>query len=345
MPATLHLDATLPADIARAAALLREGRLVAFATETVYGLGASALSAAAVAAIFTAKQRPAWDPLIVHIASLAQLSTVATIPAALAARIHSLTHAFWPGPLTLLLPRSAAIPHALTAGRELVAVRIPSHPAAHALLEAANLPIAAPSANLFGHTSPTTAAHVLADLNGRIDAILDAGPATVGLESTVLDPTQTPMVLYRPGAITAAQLTTATGVAVQIFKPMATEKPESLPSPGVGLRHYAPRARLILVDGTEAYDPQHALLHELRMESHAGNRVGALLPNGWAVLPDTHTYLWGNWENPEQLAHNLFAGIRTLDDAGVDVIVAPLPPPGGLYDAIRDRLQKAARPA
>ena len=195
MPHTLHLDATLPADIARAAELVQQGRLVAFATETVYGLGANALSATAVAAIFAAKQRPAWDPLIVHVASIHQLAEITAIPPTLTSRIALLASAFWPGPLTLLLPRKTSIPDAVTAGRELVAVRIPSHPAAQALLEAAGLPIAAPSANLFGHTSPTTAAHVLADLNSRIDAVLDAGPTTVGLESPVLDPTQPPMVL------------------------------------------------------------------------------------------------------------------------------------------------------
>jgi len=345
MPTTLHLDATIPADIQTAARLLQEGHLVAFATETVYGLGANALSVGSVAGIFAAKRRPSWDPLIVHLASAEQLSSITNIPEHLVSRISTLAAAFWPGPLTLLLPRNQNIPDAVTAGRELVGVRVPAHPAAQALLRATGLPIAAPSANLFGHTSPTTAAHVLADLNGRIQAVLDAGPTKIGLESTVLDPTTTPMTLYRFGAITPEQLTATTGVAVTVFTPPITNTaPESLPSPGVGIRHYAPRARLVLVEITEACDPQHALLHECLMEE-SGNQVGILLPEDWATLPGMPTYKWGVWSDPEQLAHSLFAGLRYLDEQSVTVIVAPLPPPGGLNDAIRDRLQKAARAA
>jgi L-threonylcarbamoyladenylate synthase len=340
MPDTLHLDAAFPADIARAAELLRNGRLVAFATETVYGLGANALSPAAVAGIFTAKQRPAWDPLIVHIASVQQLAAITEVSAALAPRIALLASAFWPGPLTLLLPRNAHIPDAVTAGRELVGIRIPSHPAASALLEAAGLPIAAPSANLFGHTSPTTAAHVLADLNGRIDAVLDAGPTLVGLESTVLDPTQTPMVLYRPGAVTAEQVTAATGVAVRVFQPVASQTPQALPSPGVGLRHYAPRAALQLLQGNA-----EALAAALEASPLPSPAVGILLPVGWTLTTQAVIQPWSRWEDPDALAATLFAGLRALDDRGVQTILAPLPPPGGLRDAIRDRLQKAARPA
>jgi L-threonylcarbamoyladenylate synthase len=343
---TLHLHASNPDDVAQAAELLREGRLVAFATETVYGLGANALSAEAVAAIFTAKQRPSWDPLIVHLASVDQLPLITNIPASLTSRISNLTSAFWPGPLTLLLPRSSSIPDAVTAGRELVGVRIPAHPAAHALLQAAEIPIAAPSANLFGHTSPTTAQHVVADLNDRIDAVLDAGPTSIGLESTVLDPTQTPMVLYRPGAITAAQLTAATGVPVQLYEPSShsATKPQSLPSPGVGIRHYAPRARLILINPLEQDELELSLRHPGQFELEAGKQVGLMLPDGWVGVAGTHFFNWGDWPDPAALAHNLFTGLRDLDQRGVEVILCPLPPPGGLYDAIRDRLRKAALP-
>jgi L-threonylcarbamoyladenylate synthase len=344
---TLHLHASNSADVARAAELLRAGRLVAFATETVYGLGANALNPQAVAAIFGAKQRPAWDPLIVHLASADQLPLITTIPPHLTSRISHLTSAFWPGPLTLLLPRSASIPDAVTAGRSLVGVRIPEHPAAHALLQAAGLPIAAPSANLFGHTSPTTAQHVFADLDGRIDAVLDAGPTRIGLESTVLDPTQTPMVIYRPGAITAAQLTAATGAAVRVFEPSAqpTPEPQSQPSPGVGIRHYAPHGRLVLVDPQTEDDLEHSLLRSNQLELEAGKQVGLMLPDGWAALPSSQIFAWGSWADPAALAHNLFTGLRDLDQRGIDVILCPIPPPGGLYDAIRDRLLKAAMPA
>ncbi len=336
MPFTLHLEFSNPTDLSRAATLLRDGGLVAFATETVYGLGANALSAEAVAGIFAAKKRPFWDPLIVHLASAEQLSQVALVPAELAERVAALADAFWPGPLTLLLPRSSVVPDEVTAGRELVGVRIPAHPAARALLAAAEVPVAAPSANLIGHTSPTTAAHVLADLEGRIDAVLDAGPTSIGVESTVLDPTQTPMVLYRPGAVTAEQLTAVTGVAVEVFVPKMGQQPSSLPSPGVGIRHYAPRARLVLVEGT--FEALQAAI-----DSEAA-RVGVLLPQGWSVNGEALIESWGKWDDPEALAAGLFAGLLALDDSGVSVILCPMPEAGGIRDAIRDRLQKAARP-
>jgi L-threonylcarbamoyladenylate synthase len=342
MLATLHLDFSDPADLSRAATLLRDGGLVAFATETVYGLGGNALSAEAVAGIFAAKQRPSWDPLIVHLASVEQLSEVAEVPAELAERVAALADAFWPGPLTLLLPRSSAVPDAVTAGRELVGVRVPAHPAARALLAAAGVPVAAPSANLFGHTSPTTAAHVLADLDGRIDAVLDAGPTSIGVESTVLDPTQTPMMLYRPGAVTAAQLTAITSVAVEVFLPTTEAQPASMPSPGVGIRHYAPRARLVLVEGSMA--ALHAALAEAAATAYGG-KIGVLLPEGWTVGADAAIQSWARWNDPDALAAGLFAGLRALDDSGVSVILCPLPEAGGIRDAIRDRLQKAARPA
>jgi L-threonylcarbamoyladenylate synthase len=341
MPTTLHLDANKPADIARAAELLRSDHLVAFATETVYGLGANALSPTAVAAIFAAKQRPSWDPLIVHLVSAEQLPSITNIPADLAPRVSNLASQFWPGPLTLLLPRKQNIPDAVTAGRELVGIRVPAHPAAQALLRATDLPIAAPSANLFGHTSPTTAAHVLADLNGRIDAVLDAGPTAIGLESTVLDPTTTPMTLYRPGAITTEQLTAATGVAVIVFNPQITDSPpESLPSPGVGIRHYAPRATLILTGFT-----MWNLADETKTQMllRPASKIGVLVPTDFSgALDGTTGFEWGSSENPEELANSLFAGLRFLDEQSVEVILAPLPPPGGINDAIRDRLTKAA---
>jgi L-threonylcarbamoyladenylate synthase len=342
MSRTLHLDASNPADLECAAGLLRGGGLVAFATETVYGLGANALSSEAVSGIFVAKKRPSWDPLIVHLASVEQLCVVARVPVELAARVAALTEAFWPGPLTLLLPRNEEVPDVVTAGRALVGVRVPAHPAAQALLAAVGLPIAAPSANLFGHTSPTTAAHVLTDLDGRIDAVLDAGPASIGVESTVLDPTQTPMVLYRPGAVTAEQLTTVTGVAVEVFVPDADAQPTSMPSPGVGIRHYAPRARMVLVEGSIA--ALRAALGKAEADA-SGAPVGVLLPEDWELQGSAVVERWGRWEDTESLAAGLFAGLRALDDRGVGVILCPLPEAGGLGDTIRDRLQKAARSA
>ena len=336
---TFRLQAAKPADVERAAELLRAGRLVAFATETVYGLGANALSAEAVARIFAAKQRPAWDPLIVHIAGVDQIDGIAMIPEELWSRVECLANAFWPGPLTMLLPKSAAVPDAVTAGRPLVGIRIPAHPVAQALLRAAAVPIAAPSANRFGHTSPTTADHVLADLGGRIDAVLDAGPTEVGIESTVVDVTRTPIVQYRPGAVTPQQIEAVCGVRVEVH---VSEKeqgsPESLPSPGVGIRHYAPRARVVLVETTDPITLARAAAQP------PGEFAGFLLPTGW-LSPHSggFVYQWGDWGDPQALAQNLFAGLRELDAMGVNMIVVPLPPPGAGYDAIRDRLLKAAR--
>lgn len=338
MSRTLHLDALKPGDVGRAAGLLREGGLVAFATETVYGLGANALSGEAVARIFEAKQRPSWDPLIVHLGSVDSLGLVAQMPSELTERVMLLAEAFWPGPLTLLLPRTEVVPDAVTAGRGLVGVRVPAHPAARALLTEARLPIAAPSANRFGHTSPTTAAHVLADLEGRIDAVLDAGPTSIGVESTVLDPTQTPMVIYRPGAVTAEQLTKVTGVAVERFVAAEGAEPVALPSPGVGIRHYAPRARLVLVEGSI-----DALRAGVEAGEASGELVGVLVPLGWEIEGSVVVERWARWDDTDALAAGLFAGLRALDDRGVEVIVCPLPNAGGIGDAMRDRLEKAAR--
>ena len=340
MPETLHLDPRLAVDVGRAARLLRGGGTVAFPTETVYGLGANALDAVAVARIFAAKGRPAWDPLIVHIAHMDQLRDVADVPEDLEERVLELAAAFWPGPLTLLLPRGPGIPDSVTAGRALVGVRIPEHAVALALLEAAGVPVAAPSANRFGHTSPTTAAHVFADLDGRIDAVLDGGATRVGVESTVLDPER--MVIYRPGAVTAEQIHGVVGEEPTMYVPVEMSgEPEALPSPGVGIRHYAPRARLMLCEGNEAG------LVAAVAECVDEGPVGVLLPEGWQLsrCEGVRVFDWGSWGDSDQLAARLFAGLRTLDDAGVERIVCPVPEAGGVGTAIRDRLEKAARTA
>lgn len=337
-------------EINRAAEILRAGGLVALPTETVYGLGANALDSAAVEKIFAAKQRPSWDPVIVHIAGpdrgaamLNQL--VAEVPEA----ARRLMDKFWPGPLTLLLPRSAAVPDAVTAGRPLVGVRMPAHPVALELIRRAGVPVAAPSANLFGHISPTTAAHVLEDLDGRIDAVLDAGPTEHGVESTVLDPCQSPMLIYRPGAVTAEEIQEIAG-PVEIFRegaqtsntPSGTAQ-KALPSPGVGLRHYAPRARLILVEGPE--ERLGKLLEKAALEQ-PGERVGVMLPFGVDSplgLAGCSIFFWGRWKRPLEMARDLYAGLRTLDQVGCTVILCPMPPAEGIGVAIRDRLSKGAK--
>lgn len=322
----------------RAARILRAGGLVALPTETVYGLGANALDAAAVNRIFAAKQRPAWDPVIVHVSDEAMLDgLVRDVPEA----ARKLMKAFWPGPLTLLLPRTDAVPDVVTAGRPLVGVRMPAHPVALEVIRRAGVPVAAPSANLFGHISPTTAAHVLADLDGRIDAVLDAGPTEHGVESTVLDPCQTPMMIYRPGAVTSHQIREIAG-AVEIYRDdgaLQARPREALPSPGLGLRHYAPKARLLLIEGE--WNELEARLARAVMDLPE-DQVGVMLPDGIAAPTGAAAvFAWGRWSAPEELARTLYAGLRRLDGAGCTVILCPLPPAEGIGAAIRDRLFKA----
>jgi L-threonylcarbamoyladenylate synthase len=346
-PADLHSPRS-SASIEQAASILQNGGLVAFPTETVYGLGADALNPKAVAGIFEAKQRPAWDPVIVHIADLAML------PALLAATplspcAQSLIDAYWPGPLTLLLLRSQAIPDIVTAGRALVGVRMPASPVARALIKASGLPIAAPSANSFGRISPTTAAHVLEDLDGRIDAVLDAGETAHGVESTVVDASGERVVVYRPGVVTLRQIQAVCPSArfAEAVPPSTSATPESLPSPGFGIRHYAPRAQLILIEGTR--NRQSAkLIAAARDASRDHRRIGVMLPANFVnvsefeLLRDVVLYHWGDWDNLPELAHRLFAGLRQLD-AEVDVILCPLPGVTGIGAALQDRLRKAAR--
>ena len=343
---TERLDASRPDAIARAAHILQNGGLVAFPTETVYGLGASAFSQSAVERIFRAKQRPPWDPLIVHVSDRAMLEQVCVVPKTAEALIRR----FWPGPLTLLLPRTAAVPNTVTAGRSLVGVRMPAHPVALALLRQAGVPVAAPSANTFGHTSPTTAGHVLADLDGRIDAVLDGGPTEVGVESTVAEITSQGVRIYRPGAIDRTMLETVVDFA-ELFTPgeISSLSPEALPSPGVGLRHYAPRARLLLVEEARSAEDQAgrslklAFVQAIDQAFDGTETVGVMLPDGWDSSCAQRVYRWGPWDHPETLAQRLFAGLRDLDDAGAGTIVCPLPDAFGIGEAIRDRLGKAAR--
>ncbi|HEX3438338.1 MAG TPA: L-threonylcarbamoyladenylate synthase [Pseudacidobacterium sp.] len=337
-----HLDAEdARIALSKAAEILRNGGTVAFPTETVYGLGANALDSGAVAKIFEAKQRPSWDPLIVHISDNTMLTKIVKNVPEVATQ---LIERFWPGPLTLLLEKSGEVPDAVTAGRPRVGVRMPQHPVAHGLIRAAGLPIAAPSANRFGRTSPTRAAHVLEDLDGRIDAILDAGETKHGLESTVIDVCESPSVIYRPGVISLEQVR-AVGVDAVAFKAAKLHEiaPESLPSPGVGLRHYAPRATLVLIDG-EGEEQVAAFSEAARRALHNGSHLGLMLPDTFSLqanLPNAIVFEWGRWGYPEELAQHLFAGLRYLDRAGVAVILCPMPPASGIGIAIRDRLRKA----
>ena len=336
-------DATPHEPIARAGALLRAGELVAFPTETVYGLGAIATDATAVARIFAAKQRPHSDPLIVHIAALATLAQVAasTPPLALA-----LAERFWPGPLTLVLPRGAQIPALVAAGGATVGVRMPRHPVALALIEAAGGPVAAPSANRFMHTSPTTAAHALADLDGRIACVLDGGPCAVGLESTVLDLTSDPPRILRPGGITLEELRSVAPTIVGPLEPThePDEPDEPAHAPGQLARHYAPQTPIVVFDGQG--EPALAALRTAALAALArGERVGALLPDGAAdALAEMPVRLarLGPGDDLAEVSRRLYAALRALDDGTLDLLLAHTFASAGLGLALNDRLRRAA---
>lgn len=331
-----------PERIRQAAQLLRAGGLVAFPTETVYGLGANALDPQAVARIFAAKGRPAADPLIVHLSAFAQIETVGReIPPA----AEELARRFWPGPLTLVIRKQPIIPDNVTAGQETVAVRVPANPIALALIEAAGVPIAAPSANLFGRTSPTSAQHVLDDLGGRIDLILDGGPTRIGLESTVLDITCSPPRLLRPGGVPFEQLKRLLPDLVlhTVYETEGAAK--GLRSPGALLKHYAPRARLTLLEGGReaCLKRMKTLTSEL---SAGGQRVGLLVvqedAEALSGLPAEQIVL-GRESDLEQVGRSLFAALRELDRRGVEAILVRMPPKTSLGLTIWDRLYRAAQ--
>jgi L-threonylcarbamoyladenylate synthase len=328
------------AAIARAAAILRAGGLVAFPTETVYGLGAHALDPAAVARIYEAKGRPAGDPVIVHVADASAVDGVAaSVPPA----ARALMRAFWPGPLTVIVARGAAVPLGVTAGGDTVAVRVPSHPVALALLSAAGVPIAAPSANRFSRPSPTTAGDVAEDLGDRVDMILDGGPSTHGVESTVVDCTGAEPVVLRPGAITLEALRAVLpGIGLRAAAVRDTRA--TLASPGTLLKHYAPRAEVRLWSG-RSETLLRAMRSDIEMQIAAGRRVGALLVDqdrGAVAGLAVEVRSLGSVERLDEAAAQLFAAMRALDRSGVDVIVARDLGRSGLGLTIWDRLFRAA---
>ncbi len=331
-----------PRVIALAAERLRQGALVAFPTETVYGLGANALDALAVARIFQAKQRPASDPLIVHIYDISWLEKVAReIPD----QAWMLAQQFWPGPLTLILKRHMRIPAIVSAGLDTVAVRVPGHPVALALLAQATVPIAAPSANLFARTSPTSAQHVLEDLAGRIDLVLDAGSTSIGLESTVLDLTVSPPMMLRPGGISLEALQQVRSDVAYCPRHIAADSiVEASASPGMLSRHYAPAARLLLFTGPSdsVLNSMYATAQRLIADQQT---VGILLPEEeQAMFADMSVELvsLGSYTDLAQIGHNLFASMRELDRRGVDAMLTHGFVQQGVGLAIWDRLFRAA---
>ena len=327
MPKVLRINRTLVLPPGRktvlaAARLIRNGRLVAFPTETVYGLGAAAADRLAGKNIFKAKGRPADNPLIVHVACLEQVKEISSCipPGAL-----ELMQRFWPGPLSLVLPRSNRLPQEVSAGLPTVAVRMPAHPVALSLIRAAGVPIAAPSANRSGRPSPTTLRHVLEDLAGRIDAVLDGGACRLGLESTVLDLSGGRPVILRPGGITGEQLEAVLGTTVEVAEGCKTGTP---PSPGMKYRHYAPRASLVLVTGVRRR--RLALMAALaECYQKKGLKVGILQapPGPEAFRP---------------AAKRLYQTLRSFDAQGVDLILAEGVSAQGLGAALMNRLRRAA---
>lgn len=321
-----------PERIARAAELLRAGRLVAFPTETVYGLGANALDPDAIARVYAAKGRPAHNPLIVHVPHVAAARELVH---AWSSGADALADAFWPGPLTLVLPKRASVPDAVTAGLPAIAVRVPRHPIALALLEAALIPIAAPSANRSSELSPTSAAHVVRSLGERVDLVLDGGPTHVGIESTVVDLTSERPRILRPGTISAESIARVVGPLASGDVTPRGDAPRL--SPGQIERHYAPRARLVVVRGGEARAPRDALEARARGEIVGLVTLGALdVPVDVAVrLP----------RDPDEYARRLYALLHELDDAGCALVLVEEPPDEPSWAGVRDRLRRAATPA
>lgn len=328
-----------------AAQVLRSGGLVAFPTETVYGLGANALDSQAVEGIYKAKGRPADNPLIVHIADFNDIDTLAgSIPKV----VPLLMDTFWPGPLTLVMPKSERIPSIITAGLDTVGIRMPSHPIALALIRKAGIPIAAPSANSSGRPSPTLAKHVMEDLAGKVDIIIDGGSTRVGVESTVLDTTADPPVILRPGGVTWEQLQRLLGKIdtdpALYIKDCENIRPRS---PGLKYRHYAPKAALLLLQGTSEQVAAE-ISRRAKLYNREGSSVGLLITEETASLYEPSLYRFckilsmGSRKNPETLAASLFKCLREFDEKGIDFILAESPDSGGIGQAVMNRLLKAS---
>lgn len=325
--------------LGQAAELLKQGKLVAFPTETVYGLGANGLDEKAVASIFEAKGRPSDNPLILHIANKEAVNElVAHIPA----NAKILMDTYWPGPLTIVFRRKAVVPDIVTGGLDTVGIRLPDSLVARELIALAGTPIAAPSANTSGRPSPTSTAAVLADLEGKIDAVVDAGSCEIGVESTVVDCTTPVPTLLRPGGITLEMLTATLG-EVEIDPILSGSFELSPRSPGMKYTHYAPDAPMILFEGPY---PQVAdlLLEEVTSALAAGKRVGALVSAQTAAnLPEeVVTTVYGNRQQVDEIAANLYMALRSYDNNIVDVIYAEGISEDGLGLAVMNRLRKAS---
>ncbi len=321
-------------DIPAAAAILREGGLLGIPTETVYGLGANGLNAEAVRHIFEAKGRPQDNPLILHIPNASWLSRYChDVPASACA----LAERFWPGPLTMILPRREIVPDAVTCGLDTVGVRCPDHPVTLEIIRAAAVPVAAPSGNRSGRPSPTCARHMLEDMEGRIDAIVDGGPCGVGVESTIIDLTVTPPRLLRPGGLPLEELEEVLGeitVDKAVLSPLAAgEKPRA---PGMKYRHYAPKAPVTVVTG-----PGEGTARYIR--ERAGEHTGVICFGEFAeAFPNCVVEPIGSYADKAEQARRVFEALRAFDGTAVTAIYAQCPGDAGLGLAVANRLKKAA---
>lgn len=325
--------------IKEAADLIKQGGLIAFPTETVYGLGANGLDSEAVAGIYKAKGRPSDNPLILHIAHQKELvRLVARIPA----NAKVLMDTYWPGPLTIVFQRSEIVPDAVSGGLDTVAVRLPANQVACKLISLAGVPIAAPSANTSGRPSPTSAEAVLADLEGRIDGIIDGGPCTIGVESTVVDCTTPVPTLLRPGGITVEMLMDTLGDLE--FDPTLNGSEECIPrSPGMKYTHYAPSAPMVLVEGTPL-QIEACMVHEIQKALDDGKKVGAIvsLETAQQIPKDVIVAIYGERTQTDEIAANLYTVLRSFDDCPVDIIYAEGIAEDGLGLAVMNRLRKAS---
>ncbi|MCX7748881.1 MAG: L-threonylcarbamoyladenylate synthase [Clostridia bacterium] len=323
-----------------AAEILRGGGLVAFPTETVYGLGANALDEKAVEKIFEAKGRPSDNPLIVHISGMDALEELVNeVPSVM----RPLVKTFWPGPLTVVLRKSGIVPRVITAGLNTVAVRMPEHPVALQLIRESGVPVAAPSANTSGKPSPTMAKHVIEDLSGKVDVIIDAGISKVGLESTVLDLTVDPPMILRPGGISLHELSKAIGEVVLDPALMKSGAADVVPkAPGMKYTHYSPKADVIIVEGelSKIVKTISKMAEESRKQ---GKKVGILATEQTKELYSlNHILCVGNRDEPQTIAANLFNLLREFDRLKVDVVFAEAVDRSNIGFAIMNRLTKAA---
>ena len=337
-------DAAAKDALRQAGTILREGGLVVFPTETVYGLGADAFNETAAAKIYAAKGRPSDNPLIVHIADICDLDTLLRDPAGKGAKTaRCLAKAFWPGPLTMILEKTARLPDQTTGGLSTVAVRLPANEIARGLIREGGGFVAAPSANVSGRPSPTSAAHCIADLEGRVDLILDGGDCEIGLESTIVDLTGEAPEILRPGKITKEELWAQLGQREngrQAETPRG-ETNDAPRAPGMKYRHYAPEGILTVVRG-DASRVRETIRHLLRQASADGKRTGVITAEEDQDAYDADVVLGrGRGNDEEALAHNLYRALRAMDEAGAEVIFFSLSEREGQTDAVQNRLYKA----